>query len=88
MKQKELIQLSTELIDGGSRAILSTLTGDEKSQLLHILRERLQKSIEALLETMEEAKWEIIESRKEIAHAQKELAKIKGYAPETGNLLN
>jgi GTPase len=74
MTQKELKQLSKNLIDGKGREQLSKLTKEEKGQLLGIMQERFRNSVIALRETLQEAKDVLRETRDEIAGATLEIA--------------
>ncbi len=74
MTQKELKQLSQDLIDGKGREQLSKLTKEEKGQLLGIMQERFRNSVIALRETLQEAKDVLRETRDEIAGATLEIA--------------
>jgi hypothetical protein len=73
MTQKELKQLSQDLIDGKGREQLSKLTKEEKGQLLGIMQERFRNSVIALRETLQEAKDVLRETRDEIAGATLEI---------------
>lgn len=77
MTQKELKQLSQDLIDGKGREQLSKLTKEEKGQLLGIMQERFRNSVIALRETLQEAKDVLRETRDEIAGATLEIATNK-----------
>ena len=90
MTQKELKQLSNDLINGEGKDRLSTLTEEERNTLLGILKDRLQNSVAALRETMEEARQLFRETREEIAYTKNELSRVKGFSPvrNESNLLN
>jgi replicative DNA helicase len=75
MTQKELKQLSQDLIDGKGREKLSKLTKEEESQLLGIMQERFRNSVVALQETLQEAKDVLKETRGEIARARTAIAR-------------
>ena len=77
MRQKELRQLSREIINGDEKEILSTLTEEDKAKLLDILKER---EIE-LLYRLEKVDLEIKAMREKIAYAEKKLSRLKGYTP-------
>ena len=77
MERKGLKQLSQELINGTGKEKLSTLTKEERAELLDILKERYHKSVADLLETMEEARQELKATRSEIAKTRKEIARAE-----------
>lgn len=77
MRQKELRQLSKEIINGDEKEILSTLTEEDKARLLDTLKEREAE----LLNKIYKADLEINALRDEIAYAEKKLSRLKGYNP-------
>ena len=77
MRQKELRQLSREIINGDEKEILSTLTEEDKAKLLDTLKEREAE----LLNKIYKADLEIKALRDEIAYAEKKLSRLKGYNP-------
>lgn len=77
MRQKELRQLSREIINGDEKEILSTLTEEDKAKLLDTLKEREAE----LMNKIYKADLEIKALRDEIAYAEKKLSRLKGYNP-------